>query len=138
MKHQVLGALRPTLGNTVRLTDRLSGSYPIKLKNLSWDESPPVPSPLAASPPRKYYHCFQFCIFQFSDTSVFVNFICSTGELQSYFETKIAPSTRTTTHVIDSGLVGSTDFHYHESRRCSRDNFPESYITKYSIRRFTL
>ena len=51
--------------------------------------------------------------------------------------------------LIDSGLVGSTDFHsshpqgheplwegYHESRRCTRDTYPESYITKYtSIRR---
>ena len=34
-------------------------------------------------------------------------------------------------HVIDSGLEG-----YHESRRCSRDTYPESYITKYTrIRR---
>ena len=41
--------------------------------------------------------------------------------------------------VIDSGFVGSTDVHsslpqghegYHESRRCSRDTYPESYITK--------
>jgi len=40
--------------------------------------------------------------------------------------------------VIDAGLVGSTDLWegYHESRRCSRDTYPESYITKYtSIRR---
>ena len=48
--------------------------------------------------------------------------------------------------MIDSGLVGSTDFRsshpqghepeHHESRRCSRDSYPESYITKYtSIRR---
>ena len=29
MKHSVLGALRPTVGNTVRLTDRFSGRYPI-------------------------------------------------------------------------------------------------------------
>ena len=37
--------------------------------------------------------------------------------------------------VIASGLVGSTDG-YHESRRCSGDTYPESYITKYtSIRR---
>jgi len=35
--------------------------------------------------------------------------------------------------VIDSGLVGSTDWEgYHESRRCSRDTYPESYITKYT------
>ena len=41
-----------------------------------------------------------------------------------------------------SGLVGSTDTRgtsregYHESRRCSRDTYPESYITKYTrIRR---
>ena len=39
--------------------------------------------------------------------------------------------------MMDSGLVGSTDLHsshsqegYHESRRCSRDTYPESYITK--------
>ena len=31
--------------------------------------------------------------------------------------------------VIDSGLVGSTDG---ESKRCSRDTYPESYITKYT------
>ena len=31
MKHQVLGALRPTVGNTVRLTDQFSGRYPIEL-----------------------------------------------------------------------------------------------------------
>jgi len=41
--------------------------------------------------------------------------------------------------VIDSGLVGSTDFHwegYHESRRCFRDTYPESYIARYTnIRR---
>jgi len=43
--------------------------------------------------------------------------------------------------VIDSGLVGSTDSHsllegFHESRRCSRDTYPESYIIKdSSIRR---
>jgi len=48
--------------------------------------------------------------------------------------------------VIDSGLVGSTNFHswgtwlngnsfmgYHESRRCSRESYPESYFSKYSI-----
>jgi len=49
--------------------------------------------------------------------------------------------------MIDTGLVGSTDFHasrdhtlvgplgegYHESRRCSRDTYPESYITKNTI-----
>ena len=29
--------------------------------------------------------------------------------------------------VIDSGCLEG----YHESRRCSRDTFPESYITKY-------
>ena len=44
--------------------------------------------------------------------------------------------------VIDSGLVGSTDFHWEgcrESRRCSRDIYPESYITKYtSIRRYNI
>ena len=40
--------------------------------------------------------------------------------------------------LIDSGLVGSTNFHYHGSRRCSRDTYPESYITKYtSIRRLS-
>ena len=33
--------------------------------------------------------------------------------------------------MIDSGWEG-----YHESRRCSRDTYPESYITKYtSIRK---
>ena len=42
--------------------------------------------------------------------------------------------------LIDSGLVGSTDFHswegYHESGRCSRDPYPETYITTCtSIRR---
>ena len=41
--------------------------------------------------------------------------------------------------LIDQGSVGSTDSHwegYHESRRCSRDTYPESYTTKYtSIRR---
>ena len=31
--------------------------------------------------------------------------------------------------VIDSGLVGSTD---HEIERCSRDTYPESYITTYT------
>jgi len=37
--------------------------------------------------------------------------------------------------LIDSGLVGSTAFWegYRESRRCSRDSYPESYITKYTI-----
>ena len=54
--------------------------------------------------------------------------------------------------VIDFGLVGSTISHsshlqghepehhagYHEGRRCSRDTYPESCITKYSsIRRET-
>jgi len=39
--------------------------------------------------------------------------------------------------LIDSGLVGSTHFHafwegYSESSRCSRDTYPESYITKYT------
>ena len=39
------------------------------------------------------------------------------------------------TELIVSGLIGSTDL-YHESRRCSKDTYPESYITKYtSIRR---
>jgi hypothetical protein len=40
--------------------------------------------------------------------------------------------------VIDSGLFGSADLWewYRESRGCSRDTYPESYITKYtSIRR---
>ena len=40
---------------------------------------------------------------------------------------------------IDTGLVGSTDFLWEgcrESKRCSRDTYPESYITQYtSIRR---
>jgi len=31
LKHKVLGALRPTAGNTVLLTDRSSGRYPITL-----------------------------------------------------------------------------------------------------------
>ena len=37
--------------------------------------------------------------------------------------------------LIDSGLVGSTDFWkgFRESRRCSRDTYPESYITKYTL-----
>ena len=36
--------------------------------------------------------------------------------------------------MIDSGLVGSTDWEgYHESRRCSRDTYPESYITEYTL-----
>ena len=40
--------------------------------------------------------------------------------------------------LIDSGSVGLTDFHsshegYHESRRCSRDTYPESYITEYTL-----
>jgi len=43
--------------------------------------------------------------------------------------------------LIVPGLVGSTGplwEGYHESRRCSRDTYPESYITKYtSIRRST-
>ena len=40
--------------------------------------------------------------------------------------------------VIDSGSVFSKDFLYHESRKCSGDTYPESYITKYtSIRRLT-
>ena len=30
-KHQVLGALRPTVGNTVGLTTRFSGSYPVSV-----------------------------------------------------------------------------------------------------------
>jgi len=44
--------------------------------------------------------------------------------------------------MIDSGLVGSTHTHagplwegYHESRRFSRDTYPESYITKYTSMR---
>jgi len=42
--------------------------------------------------------------------------------------------------VIDPGLVGSTDFDSwegcRESRRCSRDTYPDSYVTRYtSIRR---
>ena len=41
--------------------------------------------------------------------------------------------------VVDSGLAGSTDLDWEgcrESRRCSMDTYPESYITKYtSIRR---
>ena len=40
--------------------------------------------------------------------------------------------------VMDSGSVSFTDFGegYHESKRCSRDTYPESYITKYTnIRR---
>jgi hypothetical protein len=38
--------------------------------------------------------------------------------------------------VIDSRLVWEG---YHESRRCSTDTYPESYITKYtSMRRSTL
>ena len=45
--------------------------------------------------------------------------------------------------VIYSGLACSTNFHSsegcRESKRCSRDSYPESYITKYtSIRRSTL
>ena len=45
--------------------------------------------------------------------------------------------------VMDSGLIGSTDFlfitstwaweGFGESRRCSRDTYPESYITEYSL-----
>ena len=36
--------------------------------------------------------------------------------------------------VVHSGLIGWEG--YHESRRCSRDTYPETYITKYtSIRR---
>ena len=31
MKHEVLWALRPTLGNTVVLTTRFSGGYPISV-----------------------------------------------------------------------------------------------------------
>ena len=34
--------------------------------------------------------------------------------------------------VIDSGLVGSTEG-CRESRRCTRDTFPESYITEYNL-----
>ena len=36
--------------------------------------------------------------------------------------------------MIDARLVGSTDFWegYRESRRCSRDTYSESYITKYT------
>jgi len=38
--------------------------------------------------------------------------------------------------VIDSGLVETSLGGYKESRRCSRDTYPESYITQYSsIRR---
>ena len=33
---------------------------------------------------------------------------------------------------IDSGLVGSLWEGYHVSRKCSRDTYPESYITKYT------
>ena len=41
--------------------------------------------------------------------------------------------------MIDSGLVGPLWEGYHESRRCSRDTSPESYITKHtSIPRFHL
>ena len=32
-KHEVLGALRPTVGNTVGLTTRFSGSYPMNACN---------------------------------------------------------------------------------------------------------
>jgi hypothetical protein len=43
------------------------------------------------------------------------------------------------TGMIDSEMIGSMDFHSEgcrESRRCSRDTYPESYINKYtSIRR---
>ena len=43
--------------------------------------------------------------------------------------------------MIDSGLVGSTEFSIHyfhregfrESRRCSRDTYPESYVTEYIL-----
>ena len=40
--------------------------------------------------------------------------------------------------MTDSGLVGSTDFSFiregfRESRRCSRDTCPESYITEYIL-----
>ena len=37
--------------------------------------------------------------------------------------------------MIDSGLVGSTDFWegFRESRRCSRDTYPESFITEYTL-----
>jgi len=31
MKHQVLGALRPTVGNTIGLTTQFSGRYPINM-----------------------------------------------------------------------------------------------------------
>jgi len=34
--------------------------------------------------------------------------------------------------VIDSGLVGSTGEGHHERRRCSRDTYPESCITKFT------
>ena len=35
--------------------------------------------------------------------------------------------------LVDSGLVGSTDWEgCRDSRRCSRDTYPESYITKYT------
>ena len=34
--------------------------------------------------------------------------------------------------VIDWGLVGSTGVGYHEIKRCSRDTYPESYITRYT------
>ena len=41
--------------------------------------------------------------------------------------------------MIHSGLVGPTDFSLwegcRESRRCSRDTYPESYITKYTSTR---
>ena len=37
---------------------------------------------------------------------------------------------------MDSGSVGSTVWEgYRESRRCSRDTYPESYITKYASKR---
>ena len=38
---------------------------------------------------------------------------------------------RSILRLIDSGLVGSTNFR--ESRRCSRDTHPESYITMHTL-----
>ena len=45
MKHQVLGALRPTVGNTVSLTTRFLGHYPINPTN----DREPVPLTTAAT-----------------------------------------------------------------------------------------
>ena len=43
MNHQVLGSLRPTVGNAVGLTTQFSGRYPMRVQQKSKLVSIPVP-----------------------------------------------------------------------------------------------